>query len=400
VRVLIAGGAGRLGRAVARRVCGLSSVSQLVISDLDADEAQAVVADLSGPATARALDVLDHPAMQSALAEVDLVINATGPYFRFGLAVLNEAIEAGVHYLDACDDPEPTLGMLVRNKQARDAGTLALIGMGVSPGLTNLLAVVAHAQLDSVDRLHTASNLAGVRGRALFGPDALLSARQEHWITQLSGQVSAYRHGRRELLEPLQAIELTYPGQGRRTLLRCGHPEAVTLGRHFPGLADASNLMALASRDYHGLKKLIARVDAGSLNASQAARLLAGQPLPGPGAGAALKLLFRRDGPHDALPDWFALALGKRNGRAASAAVSLHALPAGDAADLAAASLAVVLDMVAAGEVAGSGVHVPESALSPEAFFGRYLAYCEVPAPVERVEQLLDIRTDDGIQGI
>ena len=53
------------------------------------------------------------------------------------------AIEAGAHYLDICDDWEPTLDMLELGERARARGVTAVIGMGASPGLTNLLAMKA-----------------------------------------------------------------------------------------------------------------------------------------------------------------------------------------------------------------------------------------------------------------
>jgi len=58
---------------------------------------------------------------------------------------------AGVHYLDINDDWESTEAMLAMDAAARGRGVTAVIGMGASPGISNLLARHAMRRLDLVD---------------------------------------------------------------------------------------------------------------------------------------------------------------------------------------------------------------------------------------------------------
>ena len=54
--------------------------------------------------------------------------------------MLSAAIASGCHYIDICDDWEPTIEMMGLDQDARLNDVLAIIGMGASPGISNLLA--------------------------------------------------------------------------------------------------------------------------------------------------------------------------------------------------------------------------------------------------------------------
>ena len=51
--------------------------------------------------------------------------------------------------------------MLKMHERAKEKGITAIIGMGASPGLTNMLARVAMQQLDTVDTVYTGWSLEG-----------------------------------------------------------------------------------------------------------------------------------------------------------------------------------------------------------------------------------------------
>lgn len=149
MRVLALGGSGGMGRHACRVAAGFR-VDELVIADIDGGRADRLAAELGPPAASLALDVTDEAGLTSALARADVVVNTIGPFFRFGLPVLTAALRAGCHYLDICDDWEPTQEMLDLHETAARSRVTAIVGAGASPGITNLLAVVAARELDSV----------------------------------------------------------------------------------------------------------------------------------------------------------------------------------------------------------------------------------------------------------
>ena len=74
------------------------------------------------------------------MKESDVVLNAVGPFYRFGPKVLRTAIDAGIDYVDVCDDYDATIEMLNLTEDAVKNKVRALIGMGSSPGLSNVIA--------------------------------------------------------------------------------------------------------------------------------------------------------------------------------------------------------------------------------------------------------------------
>ena len=90
--------------------------------------------------TTREVDPLQDPeTLKALLLEGDIVANLAGPYYRTGTQVLDAAIETRTTYMDICDDADVTLPMLERAEAAQAAGVTAVIGMGSSPGTTNIL---------------------------------------------------------------------------------------------------------------------------------------------------------------------------------------------------------------------------------------------------------------------
>src|SRR4051794_13743955 len=100
------------------------------------------------------LDVLaDGAALRTLTASARLVANFAGPYYRTGGAVLDACIDTRTDYLDICDDSDATLSLLERDKPAQAAGVRALIGMGSSPGVTNVLVRAAVDALGAADEV-------------------------------------------------------------------------------------------------------------------------------------------------------------------------------------------------------------------------------------------------------
>lgn len=392
MHLLAVGGGGALGRAALDRIRQLPAVGSITVADYDGAAAAAVAAGLGAPAAPLTLDICDAAALDAAVASADVVLNTSGPYFRYGLIVLKATLAAGRPYLDACDDPEATLGMLVLDRQARAAGVPALIGMGASPGVTNLLAVAARDALDDTRRLATAWRADGRLSDAdNRGPRDTATALDLHRVQQASGQVSVYRHGARELAEALAPVKLSLPGYGSRVFHQFGHPEAVTLGRQFPALADAPSLVALTASQHHGWQALMRSNTGAEDEVDRLAALLAAGAFPGPGLGRHLRRFTRGLAPPASVPELFALAEGQRAGRKARVLAELASLPAGSYAELAGSVLALALQAIVDGRLREAGVFTPESVFEPDAFF-RALAAMAIPGNPE--SELLKITLD------
>lgn len=67
-----------------------------------------------------------------------MVLNAVGPYVKFAIPILKATIQAGVDYVDVCDDYDATQMLLEMNDELVEANISALICMGTTPRIGNM----------------------------------------------------------------------------------------------------------------------------------------------------------------------------------------------------------------------------------------------------------------------
>jgi saccharopine dehydrogenase-like NADP-dependent oxidoreductase len=189
MRVMVLG-AGGVGSAVAKIAARRPFVEHLVLADYDLGRAERAAAAAGDQRmTAARVDASDEAAIGRLLTEhrIDAVLGATDP--RFTMPIFRAALAAGSHYLDMAmslsrpdpDEPYSRTGLKLGDEQfamAADwerAGRLALVGIGVEPGLSDVLARYAS------DHLFSRIDLLGVRdganlevlddaGRPMFAP--------------------------------------------------------------------------------------------------------------------------------------------------------------------------------------------------------------------------------------
>ncbi|MEI5524734.1 saccharopine dehydrogenase C-terminal domain-containing protein [Streptomyces brasiliscabiei] len=167
MRILMVG-AGGVGGAVVRIAARRAFFEHMVVADYDMTRAEAAVEALGAEGrrfTAVRLDASDSGAVRAALEahRCDVLLNATDP--RFVLPLFDAALAHGAHYLDmamSLSRPHPfrpyeECGVKLGDAQferAADwerAGRLALVGMGVEPGLSDVFARYAADELFDED---------------------------------------------------------------------------------------------------------------------------------------------------------------------------------------------------------------------------------------------------------
>jgi saccharopine dehydrogenase-like NADP-dependent oxidoreductase len=154
MRILLVG-AGGVGSAVLPIAARRDFFEHIVVADARPGRAAQAVARMSDKRfSAIVLDAADRAAVLAALREhrCDVLFNAVDP--RFTMPLFLAALEAGVDYLDmamSLSRPHPSRphelpGVKLGDEQFaldgewRDAGRLALVGMGVEPGLADVFA--------------------------------------------------------------------------------------------------------------------------------------------------------------------------------------------------------------------------------------------------------------------
>jgi saccharopine dehydrogenase-like NADP-dependent oxidoreductase len=160
VRILVVG-TGGVGSAVAPIAARRDFFERIVFSDLDPGRPRALVDRLGDRRFGAAqLDASDAAAItELARAErCDVILNAADP--RFNPPIFQAAFDAGCTYLDMAmtlsDRQGTKLGDLQFAQEAewRERGLLALVGIGVEPGLSDVFARYAadhlFAEIDEV----------------------------------------------------------------------------------------------------------------------------------------------------------------------------------------------------------------------------------------------------------
>lgn len=364
-KIVVLGGAGAVGREAARCIAHCEDLEEIVIADRDLEHARAVSNQLEVNSRAVLLDVRDAASLRSLFGEVELVINTVGPFYQFGPPVLDAAIDVGTHYIDVCDDWEPSLEMIGRNERARDAGITAVSGMGYSPGASNLLAAAAIGQLDRADSVHTiwpifeddlVSDSEVLSGERPPGPSIV------HLLYQLRGTIRVLEGGQMVDVPPLAPIHLTIPGFGAVQVWSVGHSEAVTLPLYFKQLLDCRNFMAATPPTVKIFRQVIEEVEALNLDNISCANLYVRRVRE---HGSVINPT------HTPLADVLtAVAEGKYEGKPCRVSVTCH-VPDGHPSTITGWPLAAGARMMIRGEVTRQGVFAPEAGIDQQIFFKR-----------------------------
>lgn len=399
--VMVLGAAGAIGSMAARTLCASEEFEEVVLADLR-PEAAAEAARAWPPArttvTARHVDVSDPGKLRPALAACDLVVNCTGPFYRFGPPLLDAAIETGTPYVDVCDDLDPTRVMLARNGAAESHGVCALIGMGNSPGLANVLAKYCAEQLldsvTSVDIMHIHG------GEPAEGPAVL-----KHRIHAMRSDVPIWENGAFVSVRMLEPDGLGYVREvdfrdvGTYPVYPYPHPETITLPRHLPGIQRVTNRGVVFPLSYFDLTRDM--VLAGTCGTdpiqvngapvipldfavahviAQRPRLLAEAGIEGPAGCLRIDVAGRKDGADHS----YVFSLSSRGAGAAEGT----GIPA---------ALGALL--IARGAIGTPGVHAPEAVVDPVqilALAGELLPRLEVAGAGGRLPIHIDHIGPDG----
>ncbi len=192
MRILVVG-AGGVGDAVARIAARRSFFDTMVIADYDLAKAQATVDAVQQAGESRFEAAFVDASSADSVAElarahgITHVLNAVDP--RFVMGIFTGAFAAGADYLDMAmslshphpDKPYSETGVKLGDDQFaqaqawEDAGRLALVGIGVEPGLSDVFARYAADHLFSeIDELgvRDGANLAvhDEDGNEIFAP--------------------------------------------------------------------------------------------------------------------------------------------------------------------------------------------------------------------------------------
>ena len=264
LQVAVLGAGGIIAPAIVRDLAESDEVGDLRLLDLDGARAQAVAKTHGGP-RARAVEVDARTGLAAALEGVDVLVNSAS--YRVNLDAMRACLEAGSHYIDLGGLYWMTGDQLDLSEDFERAGLLALLGMGSSPGKTNVMAVRAVRELGATPaRIDVIA-----AGRDLDPPDgASFPYALQTLVDELTMNPMAQRAGEPVALEPMQPgdpVDLPEPIGHAETIYTL-HSEVRTFPSSF-GCSECSFRLSLAPRT---LERIRALSDAEELALAKASR--------------------------------------------------------------------------------------------------------------------------------
>jgi lysine 6-dehydrogenase len=262
----VLGAGGIIAPAVVRDLAESDEVGDLRLLDIDAARAQAV-ADAHGGPRADALEVDARRGLARALDGIDVLVNSAS--YRINLDAMRACLEAGTHYVDLGGLYWMTGDQLDMSPQFERAGLLALLGMGSSPGKTNVMGALAVRELGTRPRRMDVI----AAGRDLDPPDGpSFPYALQTLVDELTMSPMAQRDGEPVALEPMQpggTVDLPDP-IGHADTIYTLHSEVRTFPSSF-GCADCSFRLSLAPKTLDRLRGLTAAEESELAEAARAA---------------------------------------------------------------------------------------------------------------------------------
>jgi lysine 6-dehydrogenase len=149
MRILALGGCGLVGKVVVKELLERTE-AEIVIGDQNLDAAKNYVSSLnSKKVTANFVNANDKAELVSLLNDFDIISDCTG--IRDSRIILESAIESKTNYV--CMTGAFHKEKFELDDKAKDAEITAILAMGTSPGITNILAKYGADQLDQVDEI-------------------------------------------------------------------------------------------------------------------------------------------------------------------------------------------------------------------------------------------------------
>lgn len=228
--ILVLGGCGAMGCASTRDLAETSDFQRITIADLDHRKAQTLADELGGERVgALSVDVTDKDGLVKVFADYDIVLNCTS--YAFGLGITEAAIEAGKPLLDL-GGLYNTPKQLAMTELAKGKGVTIVLGMGATPGVTNLMARAGSTRMLEVDSIHV--HFATYRSIAP-SPGLLQTV-----LDEFSPSTKRFYWEQGELVELAPFLgekEVTFDAPiGRISTWFVPHSETHTLPRFIPGV--------------------------------------------------------------------------------------------------------------------------------------------------------------------
>ncbi len=401
MKIAVLGGAGIIGRVIARDLALTTDVDQVILADLNPTAAQETVAQIApgdSRFSAAGINVTDRAALVALLADVDCVINSVQYYFN--LDVMQACLETGSHYVDLGGLFHTTRKQLQLDAEFKAKGLTAILGLGSCPGIANVQPALVADRFKTIDSIKIYNGATSDSRDSLAWPYSLATILDEMTLRPM-----VWRNGQYIDLEPLseeEPFDFRAP-IGTRIAHHTLHSEAATLPHSFAekGVQEVFFKISFFGYSEKAFRRLqqLTRLGLGDKEAVLVKAQLADGSLAEVGVrprDVLTEVLLRSDatrrGENPGFKDIATVVSGTDHaGKPLTVRVDSTAWPHADygvsgGTLVVGVPPAVVARWLAAGEVEQKGVHPPETGVEPQRFF-KELAQRRITTEITVTEQ-------------
>ncbi len=152
MRFVVLGGYGIIGREVVRDLFSFTEKDEVIIAGRDSKKIAKYASSFnSARVIGKTIDVKNKKELISFLKKADICINCL--QYNLNLEIMKACLEAKINYVDLGGMFHETLRQLKLNKDFQDIGKTAILGLGASPGMSNILAAYGSRFLKEIKEL-------------------------------------------------------------------------------------------------------------------------------------------------------------------------------------------------------------------------------------------------------
>jgi len=154
MKVLVLGGAGRMAYAIMKDLLEIDTdeVSKVVIADINYEKVKNVADKFKNAKLVPVcIDIAEYAKLVDLMKGSDVVIDSTYVSGATSLSVMKAALEAGVHVINLGLGKEAEKQAATMNDAFRKAGLSGILGLGSSPGISNLMVRELADRLDTMN---------------------------------------------------------------------------------------------------------------------------------------------------------------------------------------------------------------------------------------------------------
>jgi lysine 6-dehydrogenase len=257
MKTLVLGASGQIGAYTVQDLVEFSK-AEVIASSRRLANVKKAVADLNLGDRVKVMELdasnTEAVAKIAKSERVDTVVNCA--WYQTNIAVMNACLRAGAHYTDLGGFFDTCLKQLEFDKDWKKAGLNATIGLGSTPGLTNVAGAAGAAKLDKVETIDIYCSWGNTLplkepGWPGYSIRTVLDEFTQEPVMWLNG-----KHVKQPVLSGETTVTMQEP-IGKVTAYYVKHSEPATLGRYVgKGCRNVTFRIAFPSTDFATFKTL------------------------------------------------------------------------------------------------------------------------------------------------